>query len=146
MRYSILLLVLALGLSAMTLSGKDAFHYRPTMPHALRHTSCKVSPRILWGTAVVESDITPSAISKDGQDRGAWQFRKKYDKARGIVNPFDIVESARHAEDLLYACFAKHKTTLTALASYRQGDTGLKRDGVSSRSRRYCREAIAAFK
>jgi hypothetical protein len=142
MRARSTMLILGLSLTALTFQG---FAYRPSHPHAIARVECKVSPKILWGLALAESDMRPDAISKDGQDRGMFQFRKAYDKLRGIVNPFDPVESVGHAIKLLSEKLTVHKKTSIALASYRQGDYGVKRDGITKRSTKYIHDIITAF-
>lgn len=89
-----------------------------------------VPVHILAGIAAAESDWTPGAVSRDGRDRGMFQLRDTYDRARGVRDPFDPVESAGHAARILRADYVALGSWDLAIAAYRQGAGGVLRHGV----------------
>lgn len=121
------LVILALALSALTYSGSLYISIRP---HAFARPPQLVPPSILWGVAAAESSLQHDAISPDGRDRGIFQLRRDYDAERGVVDPFDPVESTRHASRILAENFAQLKTWRRAIAAYRQGVRGVRENGV----------------
>jgi membrane-bound lytic murein transglycosylase MltF len=96
----------------------------------MRASSSLVSPRILWGLAYVESRYDNYAIGPDKHDRGMFQLRDKYDKCRGVVNPFDPVESYKHATKILLLNFKYTHSWDKAIAAYNQGLASVMRDGI----------------
>jgi membrane-bound lytic murein transglycosylase MltF len=119
--------------------------YIPSKPPNLKHQLNKVSPKILWGLALNESNMNPNAISKDGMDRGLFQLRKIYDKLRGVINPFDPVESTHHAITILQNNYSIFHNTPKMLAAYRQGIGGVQKNGIDHGSKAYVKRIISAF-
>jgi len=132
-------IILGLSLTACTLSGHI---YIPSHPPQIRHYTYQVSPRILWGLAHAESDFDTYAISRDGHDKGMFQLRDTYNKLRNVKNPYDPVESARHASRILLDNLIECKTTVRALAAYRQGTNGVKKHGITKESYLYAVKII----
>jgi hypothetical protein len=119
------LVVLALAILA---SGSSA--WRPSHPEAISRQGALVPPSILWGIAATESDFRAGVSSPDGRDRGMFQLRRDFDAERGVVNPFDPVESAGHAARILAADFAALKCWDMAITAYKWGRTGAQKHGV----------------
>jgi hypothetical protein len=130
-------LVLALMLSVLTFSAKI---YRPSHPPNLAHSSASLPLAYFWGIAHAESSFKADAIGPDGLDRGLWQFRATYDKERGIVNPFDPVESTRAAVKLFTANLSKLKRIDLAVTAHKRGAGWAKRNGIDAQYLRRVKE------
>jgi hypothetical protein len=95
--------------------------------------------------AFAESSDNPLAVSKDGHDKGMFQLRDIYNKARGVIDPFDPVESVGHANTILLASFKVFKAWRPAIAAYRQGDGGVLTNGITYDSSKYVSRILARF-
>ena len=102
--------------------------YRPSHPSSLAHP-VYMQPSLVWGHALAESSMNPDAISKDGHDRGMFQFRDTYDAERGIKDPFNPVESVGHARDILLDNLAELPLPL-AITAYKWGKAGARAHGI----------------
>lgn len=121
------LLALALLLAALTISGSI---YHVPHPVRIKPVPASLPLRLFWGIANTESEFNPLAIGPDGHDRGLWQFRDKYDAERGIVNPFDAIESTRHAVTLFEGNLAALGDIELAITAHRRGRTWARENGV----------------
>jgi soluble lytic murein transglycosylase-like protein len=122
------LLLIVLLLAVLT---SGARLYRPSHPRALAHPVVAVPLSLLWGIARAESGFDPLAVSPDGRDRGMFQLRRDFDEARGVIDPFDPVESVGHAVRILEDARARLGSWDLAVAAYRQGVRGVRRDGAT---------------
>ena len=123
-------LVFALALSVLTFSAKI---YRPSHPPNLAHAHASLPLAYFWGIAHAESSFKADAIGPDGLDRGLWQFRATYDKERGIVNPFDPVESTRAAIKLFEGNLSALGSVELAVTAHCRGRGGARANGVDAR-------------
>ena len=120
-------LFLALALAALTFSARV---YRPSHPPPLAHPVAMIAVQAFWGIPVAESHFNADAVSPDGMDRGMWQYRKTYDAERGLVNPFDPVESTRLAAKEFRRHFAALGSIDLAITAHRRGFAWTKRHGI----------------
>jgi hypothetical protein len=112
------LLFLLAAFSALT---SGSFAYRPSMPTALPHPSYALPLADFWGIAAAESSWRWWVSSPDGHDRGLWQFRDFYDSGRGLVNPFDVVESTDLARKEFVERLAEFGTIELAITGHKRG-------------------------
>ena len=138
-----LAILLALATSTTTFSAMPIklMSYPPRA--FIGHRATQISPRILWGLAYVESNYDTYAIGPDKHDRGMFQLRDRYDKARGVINPFDPVESYKHATKILLDNFSALHSWRKAIAAYNQGLTSVNRDGI--RVHKYVKHVLEAI-
>ena len=120
-------LFLAFALAALTFSARI---YRPSHPPPLAHPVAMIAIQAFWGIPVAESHFDADAVSPDGMDRGMWQYRKTYDAERGLVNPFDPLESTRLAAREFRAHFAALGSVELAVTAHHAGLAGARRNGV----------------
>jgi hypothetical protein len=120
--------ILALLLAAMSYSGRL---YRPSHPMPFPRPVVNLPLSAFWGIAHAESDFDPGAIGyKDGLDLGMWQFRVMYNRERGLVNPFDPVESTQKAIVLFQKNFAYLKTIDRAITAHKRGRGWVLKHGI----------------
>ena len=117
----------ALILAALTFSARI---YRPSHPPPLAHPVAMIAPTAFWGIALAESSFKADAVSPDGMDRGLFQYRKTYDAERGLVNPFDPLESTRLAAREFREHFAELGSVELAITAHKRGLGGTKRNGI----------------
>jgi hypothetical protein len=120
--------ILALLLTLLTVSGVK---YRSSLNLAFHRPAINLPLEYFWGIAHVESDFDPMAIGyKDGLDLGMWQFRVMYNRERGLVNPFDPVESTQKAIVLFQKNFAYLKTIDKAISAHKRGRGWVQKHGI----------------
>jgi hypothetical protein len=96
-------------------------------------TGC--SAEVLRGIACVESRFSANAVGDNGQSRGMFQLHSRWDASRiekyGEFNPFAPAESAVIAGYIIQDNLrAFHGDLRLAVAAYRQGISGVKRNGA----------------
>jgi hypothetical protein len=121
------LLFLLAAFAALT---SGSFAYKPSHPTALPHPSYALPLADFWGIAGAESDMRADAVSPDGHDRGLWQFRDCYDAGRGLVNPFDPVESTDLARKEFVERLAEFGTVELAITGHKRGAGWVRANGV----------------
>lgn len=104
--------------------------YRPSEPKAVVRPVVNLPLQIFWGIAHAESDFDPLAIGPDGRDLGMWQFRVYYNRERGLVNPFDPVESTQKAVTLFTKNLAYLKSIDKAVSAHKHGRDWAEKNGI----------------
>jgi hypothetical protein len=104
--------------------------YRPSHPAALVHPAVALPLSDFWGIPGAESSWRWWAVSRDGHDRGLWQMRDLFDAERGIVNPFDPIESTRAAVKLFTENFAYLGRVDLAVTAHKRGAGWARANGV----------------
>lgn len=120
-------LILGLGVAIFTLSGRV---YRPSHPEPLPRSNASLPLAAFWAIAHAESDFDPLAIGPDGRDHGLWQFRVYFNRERGLINPFDPMESTRAAVKLFQANFASLRKIDKAISAHRRGREWVRKHGI----------------
>jgi hypothetical protein len=128
--------ILALLLAIFTTSGTI---YRPSHPIPWCRPVVNLPLSLFWGIAHAESDYNPMAVGIDGADLGMWQFRSFYNVERGLVNPFDPVESTQKAVVLFTKNLAYFRNVDKAITSHKRGRDWTRKHGID-------REYIAKVK
>lgn len=92
-----------------------------------------VPPGLLRAVARVESSERDDAIGPDGLDEGRFQLRRLFHEERaarwGAFDPFEPAEAGRIAARVLEDCYVRLGDWNLAIAAYRQGVDGVRRDG-----------------
>jgi soluble lytic murein transglycosylase-like protein len=129
--------------------------YEPIIEQACKET--KVPTYILKGLIYAESDGVVKAVSyhkKDPyRDEGIVQLNSRYLSYfrwrfnKGVkIDPYDPIEAIPIAARILAFNYKYFGNWTQALAAYRQGITGVKRNGVTSESLLYVDKIILSYR
>jgi soluble lytic murein transglycosylase-like protein len=151
MKYTLFLLFLG-----ATMHGAPSLEkYKPIIEQACKET--KVPEYILKGLIYAESDGYPQAVSKrreDGhRDVGIVQLNSKYlgyftwkfNKGKK-VDPYDPSVAIPVAARILAYNYKYFGNWMHALAAYRQGITGVKRNGIIPSSLLYAEKILTTYR
>jgi hypothetical protein len=93
-----------------------------------------IDPLLLRAIAVVESGEVDSAIGDEGLSHGRFQLYSVYHKERvqkyGDFNPFNPDQAGRVAARYLEECYLATDDLTLAVAAYRQGIGGVRKNGI----------------
>ena len=128
---------LAMPLGAnRAMSGVYAINLTPATAYTVASHATGCPEWVLHGLAFAESSERDDAIGDGGQSIGRFQLREVYHASRaarwGEYDPRDCVEAGIIAGNIIMDNLAALGSLDLAVAAYRQGVAGVKRDGATS--------------